>query len=73
MSLCSKTILLPLQDQMTRIESLEVLRKQYFELSQVFLLALQNDSSSEELETIRKQIREIVAKMELLESNEHGK
>ena len=58
---------------MTRIESLETLRKEYFELSQVFLLALQNDSSSEELELIRKQIREIVAKMELLESNDTDK
>jgi hypothetical protein len=56
--------------EMTQIETLEALRRQYFELSQVFLLALQNDSSSEELEIIRKQIREIVAKMELLESNE---
>jgi hypothetical protein len=55
---------------MTNTETLESLRKQYFELSREFLLALQNDSSSEELETIRKQIREIVAKMELLESNE---
>lgn len=58
---------------MTHIESLDALRKQYFELSKVFLLALQNDSSSEELEIIRKQIKEIVAKMELLESNEPGK
>lgn len=58
---------------MTRIDSLETLRKEYFELSQVFLLALQNDSSSEELEIIRKQIKEIVSKMELLESNDSGK
>jgi len=58
---------------MTRLENLEALRKQYFELSQVFLLALQNDSSSAQLEIIRKQIKEIVAKIELLESDESGK
>jgi hypothetical protein len=58
---------------MTRTESLEILRKEYFELSQVFLLALQKDSSSDELEVIRKQIREIVAKIEIMESIEPGK
>ncbi len=69
MLLCSKTILLHLSGfAMEQIESLETLRKKYFDLSQQFLLALQNDSSSAELEVIRKQIREIVAKIETLES-----
>jgi hypothetical protein len=44
--------------------NLETLRQQYFDLSKDFLLALQQDCSSDELEVIREKIREIVAKME---------
>lgn len=57
---------------MHNTETLETLRTRYFELSKDFLLALQNDRPSSELESIRADIREIVSRMELLESPAPG-
>ena len=52
-------------DQKTQ---LELLRQQYFDLSRDFLLALQQDRGSEELEMIRVKIKEVVAQMESYEA-----
>ena len=51
-------------------DNIESLKTRYFELSKAFLVALQNDRPSDELEVIRKEIREIVIRIEALESGE---
>jgi hypothetical protein len=53
-------------------KELEILKTQYSELSRSFLVALQNDRSSKELEVIREQMKEIIARMEELGSTEHS-
>jgi hypothetical protein len=52
---------------MNNTNRLDLLKQQYFDLSKAFLIALQDDRSFEELETIRKQIREVVTELETLE------
>ena len=51
-------------------DNIETLKNRYFELSKAFLVALQNDRPSDELEVIRKEIREIVMRIEALEAGE---
>ena len=72
--LCFKTIDLPvfLILQMDHKGNIDALKQQYFVLSRDFLVALQQDRSSEELEVIRKQIREIVVKIEVLDRLQDG-
>jgi hypothetical protein len=66
--LCFKTIALPLGFAMNK--HLETIQARYFELSKEFLSALQNDRPSDELEVIRQQIKDVVAKMRELDSQE---
>jgi hypothetical protein len=52
---------------MNTTNKLDQLKQQYFDLSREFLLALKNNECSDELELIRKQIREITAEIENIE------
>ena len=51
-------------------ERMESLRQQYMDLSKAFVDGIQNQVSSDALEQIKMQIREIVSEMQLLESND---
>lgn len=53
-------------------KELQQLEARYYELSRSFLVALQNDQSSEELEVIRHEIRDILRRMEELGSQEQS-
>lgn len=57
---------------MNNIETLESLKSEYFDQSRAFLLALQNNRPSEELDVIRRRIREILEKIDELELGEAG-
>jgi hypothetical protein len=52
---------------MTTDYRLDMLKQQYFDLSKEFMIALQDNRSSGELELVRKQIREIVSEIETIE------